>query len=289
MNRLIIALLLTFGALAAPVVRAQDDATKAQAQQLYADGEKAYQKGKYADALASFQKAYDLVPLPALLYNVAQCYRRMNDHVHAVETYDRYSSLEKNIPAARQKELAKYLQQEKTAVAADEKKAKAAEEKKRVAEEKQKAADEKKRLADEKKLADAAAKAAKAAAAATPATATVATTPPATTPTAPPTTSTTTPTPATTPPATTTKATTTTTTAPPGSPGSSFVAVKPASKPVPRHEDEPLWTNPFVIGGAVAVVVAAAAGGTILALVETAPGPAPPSTSLGNVDLRTSP
>jgi hypothetical protein len=68
------------------------------------------------------------------------------------------------------------------------------------------------------------------------------------------------------------------------------MATKPSGKFPPKpKEEEPLWTNPFVIGGAVAVVVAAAAGGTILALVETAPGPAPPSSSLGNVDLRATP
>src|SRR5581483_3625713 len=105
---LMTALVLAFASTAA---RADD--AQAQAQKLYADGDAAYKKNDYAAALAAFQQAYELVPLPALLYNVAQCYRKLGDHQHAIENYEKFEALEKKIPAAKKKELTKYLAEEK--------------------------------------------------------------------------------------------------------------------------------------------------------------------------------
>ncbi|HEY4223765.1 MAG TPA: hypothetical protein VGO62_20550, partial [Myxococcota bacterium] len=134
----------------APVARADDDPNKAAAQAAYHDGETAYDKGDFPAALTAFQHAYDLAPIPALLFNMAQCYRKLNDHAHALDTLEKYQQLEKNVPAQRRKELKSQLASEKKAVAADDKK---------VADAQKKAdADAKKAAADAQKRADADAK-----------------------------------------------------------------------------------------------------------------------------------
>src|SRR5262245_32736376 len=52
---------------------------------------KAYQDaGAYDDAIAQYRSAYDLVPLPELLFNIGQSYRLKADKGKAVEYYRRY-------------------------------------------------------------------------------------------------------------------------------------------------------------------------------------------------------
>jgi hypothetical protein len=60
-------------------------------------------------------------------------------------------------------------------------------------------------------------------------------------------------------------------------------APPPAPEPVPS--ETPIWANPIVIGAAVGTVLIAATAGTVAA-ISLAPGPTPPETTLGVVDLR---
>ena len=45
------------------------------AEQLYRDGQTAYDQARYDDALGAWQRSYDLSHAPPLLYNIAQAYR----------------------------------------------------------------------------------------------------------------------------------------------------------------------------------------------------------------------
>jgi tetratricopeptide (TPR) repeat protein len=49
------------------------------AKQLYREGEKAYRVGKFKDAVAKFEEAYELSGLPAILYNIGLAYTRAYD------------------------------------------------------------------------------------------------------------------------------------------------------------------------------------------------------------------
>jgi iron complex outermembrane receptor protein len=49
-----------------------------------------YDEGRYADAAREMEAAYSLKPLPDLLYNVAQCYERLNRLGDAAGAYRKY-------------------------------------------------------------------------------------------------------------------------------------------------------------------------------------------------------
>ena len=67
---------------------------EAQAMKLYEQGEAFYNKGKYAEALKAFQKAYKLEPAPLLYVNIGQCHRQLGNHEAAVAAFERYLSEE---------------------------------------------------------------------------------------------------------------------------------------------------------------------------------------------------
>ena len=47
-----------------------------EAKAAFGRGNTAYNLGKYADAIAEFEKAYSLSRLPEILFNLGQCYRK---------------------------------------------------------------------------------------------------------------------------------------------------------------------------------------------------------------------
>jgi hypothetical protein len=56
--------------------------------------EKAFNLGLFHDALSGYHAAYEALPLPAFLFNIAQCHRNAGDSEQAVFFYQRYLSLE---------------------------------------------------------------------------------------------------------------------------------------------------------------------------------------------------
>jgi tetratricopeptide (TPR) repeat protein len=52
--------------------------------------------GRYDEALAEYQAAYALAPLPAMLFNMAQVYRLKGDKAQAVEYYRKYLAVDPN-------------------------------------------------------------------------------------------------------------------------------------------------------------------------------------------------
>ena len=51
---------------------------------------KLFDAQKYKDALAEFRTAYELAPLPELLFNIARCQEYLEDIAGAIRTYDQF-------------------------------------------------------------------------------------------------------------------------------------------------------------------------------------------------------
>ena len=99
------ALLLAASLLAAPVEAAPKRAAPAydQKQEKLARGhferaEKAFNLGRFDEALTGYQQAYEALPLPAFLFNIAQCHRNLRNREQAVFFYQRYLSLAPDAP-----------------------------------------------------------------------------------------------------------------------------------------------------------------------------------------------
>ncbi len=59
---------------------------------LYARAESSFAKGAFDEALALYQAAHALTPLPGFLYNIGQCHRFVGRYQRALEFYRRYLS-----------------------------------------------------------------------------------------------------------------------------------------------------------------------------------------------------
>ncbi len=73
-----------------PAALAQTDAEKTKAKIHYKTGKKAFDAADYATALAEYNKAYSLLPLPGLLFNIGQCYRNLGSHQEAINSFNLY-------------------------------------------------------------------------------------------------------------------------------------------------------------------------------------------------------
>jgi hypothetical protein len=72
-------------------------------QALFERAQESFSQGRFDEARADYQAAYDLEPLPAFLFNIAQCYRNMGDYERAQLYFHRYTVHEPrgpNRPAA---------------------------------------------------------------------------------------------------------------------------------------------------------------------------------------------
>lgn len=72
---------------------------KAQSKAKFLEGNAAYEQGDYRKALEAFDAAYKLAPLPAFLYNVAQCHRQLGAYERAAFFYRRFLALSEKEPA----------------------------------------------------------------------------------------------------------------------------------------------------------------------------------------------
>ncbi len=57
----------------------------ARARELYLQGDREYQAGRYEQAVAAFQEAYRLSGRPLLLFNLANAYERLGRYAEALE------------------------------------------------------------------------------------------------------------------------------------------------------------------------------------------------------------
>lgn len=89
MSRSVLALALV-AALAVPRTALARQSTEAKVKELVKHGQEQYQAGDYPGAVESLLKAYELKPIPTLLFNIARAYDKANDAEHALTYYRRY-------------------------------------------------------------------------------------------------------------------------------------------------------------------------------------------------------
>jgi tetratricopeptide (TPR) repeat protein len=64
-----------------------------------------YKKENFDQALAEFQKAYDLDPLPRLLYNIGQLHRKLGHNRLAIDAYELYLKTDPDLSPKQREEL----------------------------------------------------------------------------------------------------------------------------------------------------------------------------------------
>ena len=85
--------LVLIAAAGAPPAAAQgkpSTTSRKKAQQHYQKAKAFQEAGRYAEAIAEYEKAHDAVPDPAFLYNVARCLHLAGERERAVEKYEEY-------------------------------------------------------------------------------------------------------------------------------------------------------------------------------------------------------
>jgi tetratricopeptide (TPR) repeat protein len=80
-----------------PAARAQARGERA-ARAHFQRAEKAFNLGKFDDALRAYEAAYEAKALPAFLFNIAQCHRNLGNAERAVFFYERFLALEPAAP-----------------------------------------------------------------------------------------------------------------------------------------------------------------------------------------------
>lgn len=58
--------------------------------------QRAYDLGRFETAIVHYSRAYEAMPLPAFLFNIAQCHRLLGEHAQAAFFYRRYLDLAGN-------------------------------------------------------------------------------------------------------------------------------------------------------------------------------------------------
>jgi len=97
------------------VAYAQPD-NEAEAKRLYQEGTKHYQLAEYDQAVADYKAAYQIVPKPLFLYNIAQAYRLAQNHELALRFYKNFLSAQ---PAASNRaEVEEHIRTMEEAIAA---------------------------------------------------------------------------------------------------------------------------------------------------------------------------
>jgi tetratricopeptide (TPR) repeat protein len=79
---------------AAVAASASGSAGEKHARELFQRAERSFNLGRFPDALTDYQAAYEAKPLPGLLFNIAQCYRNMQNYERARFFFRRYLSLD---------------------------------------------------------------------------------------------------------------------------------------------------------------------------------------------------
>lgn len=79
--------------LSATLAFAAPDKAEKQARAHFAAAQKAYDLGQFDQALKLYGDAYAAKPLPAFLFNIAQCHRQLQNHERALFFYRRFLSV----------------------------------------------------------------------------------------------------------------------------------------------------------------------------------------------------
>jgi tetratricopeptide (TPR) repeat protein len=81
---------------------AQASELKATAKQYVTDGLKAQEAGRYDEAISLYNKAYELVPHPELLFNLGQAHRLKGEKAIALNYYQKYLAVDSRGRGARE-------------------------------------------------------------------------------------------------------------------------------------------------------------------------------------------
>ncbi|RMH44053.1 MAG: tetratricopeptide repeat protein [Deltaproteobacteria bacterium] len=74
------------------------DRATARARAHFERGEALFALGRFREALAEYEAAFEAKPLPQFLFNVAQCHRNLGNLDDAIFTYRKYLKLAPNAP-----------------------------------------------------------------------------------------------------------------------------------------------------------------------------------------------
>jgi tetratricopeptide (TPR) repeat protein len=99
-------------ALFATTAQAQQSGNRAQARQQAKAADIDYRLGRFAAALDAYTRAYELYPVPALLFNIGQCHRNLKDHAKAIFFLEGYL---RDLPTAHNRALVEDLIRESRA------------------------------------------------------------------------------------------------------------------------------------------------------------------------------
>jgi len=84
------------------VVENEPPPAQKEADRFFKSGVALYKEAKYSEALAEFQRAYEIAPHPLVLYNIAGCHRELSQYSEAVKAYTQFLAEGKGqVPAAR--------------------------------------------------------------------------------------------------------------------------------------------------------------------------------------------
>ncbi|HEX9103865.1 MAG TPA: tetratricopeptide repeat protein, partial [Polyangia bacterium] len=109
----------TLQVIALLLVAAPASADRVSAKQAYERGVKQYNLGEYESALEAFTSAYDQLPDPALLYNLAQCHRQLGHARKAITLYRSYLR-ESNGAASNAEDVKKLIAELEQQIAREE-------------------------------------------------------------------------------------------------------------------------------------------------------------------------
>ncbi len=90
---------------------------RAQAKAAYKAATELYRKGSYRMALKEFERAYEAVPDPSSLFNIAQCHRLLGDKQEALRYYLLF--LDERPKAPNRAEVERYVAQLEADIAAE--------------------------------------------------------------------------------------------------------------------------------------------------------------------------
>ncbi len=71
-----------------------------QARAEFERGQRQYDLARFDRAIGHYARAYELLPLPAFLFNIAQCHRQLGEYRKAAFFYRRYLDMAENPPNA---------------------------------------------------------------------------------------------------------------------------------------------------------------------------------------------
>src|SRR5689334_13461496 len=102
MRRTLLIALLAVSAPASAKEPKKSSSEQKEADRHFKSGVALFKEAKYKEALAEFERAYEIAPHPLVLYNIAGCHRELSNYGEAIRFYERFLEEGKGqVPPAR--------------------------------------------------------------------------------------------------------------------------------------------------------------------------------------------